>query len=196
MSHDPPLLSSLPHPTTLSATYDRRFACAPFFIPPTTITSTPCTAPLRLRGGGGGGKARRNKSQPSNGSRRLEVPSTSRVKTRSSRASPLTDLDKLKIEEQAVRTEVTRLSLSLRDVDGDGNCLFRALSDQLNGDQKSHRELRKLTCDYLEAHERDLGYWAMLSSFHEGENYARYVERLRMSGELLSANTSGHKLIM
>lgn len=175
MRDQSPFTPLSPDPTPGPSSRDRRYACAPFFLP---LFTSPSTAPLRLRGGARG----KGKSQPPGSSRRLEVPTASRVKTRSSRATPFTDLDKLKLEEQAVKSEVARLNLALRDVEGDGNCLFRALSDQIYGDQKRHPEMRKFTCDYLEAHEADLGYWASYCSFMDGEDYAGYVKRMRKSG--------------
>jgi hypothetical protein len=78
---------------------------------------------------------------------------------------------------------MSRLGLSLRDVEGDGNCLFRALSDQLYGEQNRHPEIRKLTCDYLETHKQDMEFWVLYSSCLEGEDYAAYVTRMRKSGE-------------
>lgn len=95
----PPIMGQLPSPSPhhSTSTSDRQFACTPFFIPPATITSK---VPLRLRGGAGG----RPRRQAASSSRRLEVPVVSRLKTRSYRASPLTDLDKLKIEETAVKS--------------------------------------------------------------------------------------------
>lgn len=36
---------------------------------------------------------------------------------------------------------------------GDGNCLFRALSDQLYGSDVFHVKLRKDVCDWIERHE-------------------------------------------
>jgi len=77
-----------------------------------------------------------------------------------------------------VKTEITRLGLGLRDVQGDGNCLFRALADQLWGVQKRHVEVRKLVCDYLETH-RD-GMEVFVGAFmKDGEGYEGYVERMR-----------------
>jgi hypothetical protein len=46
--------------------------------------------------------------------------------------------------------------------------------------------MRKFTCDYLEAHEADLGYWASYCSFMDGEDYAGYVKRMRKSGMSIS----------
>lgn len=31
----------------------------------------------------------------------------------------------------------------IKDVEGDGNCMFRAISDQLYGNEIYHKELRK-----------------------------------------------------
>ncbi|RSH92953.1 hypothetical protein EHS25_008401 [Saitozyma podzolica] len=138
---------------------------------PTNVTSPP----NRLRGGG------KPRHQP-----RRNHPIATRRSTRSSRASPLTDLDKLKLEDAAVKREMSRLGLSLRDVEGDGNCLFRALSDQLYGEQNRHPEIRKLTCDYLETHKQDMEFWVLYSSCLEGEDYAAYVTRMRKSGQYAS----------
>ena len=33
--------------------------------------------------------------------------------------------------------------------DGDGNCLFRSVSDQLYGDEQYHSQIRKLCMDYI-----------------------------------------------
>jgi hypothetical protein len=42
------------------------------------------------------------------------------------------------------------------DMDADGNCLFRALSDQLYRDfGNNHDDIRSDICDYLEAFESD-----------------------------------------
>ena len=44
---------------------------------------------------------------------------------------------------------------SLKLASLDGNCLFRALSDQLYGSQSKHAELRREICDFIEAHKDD-----------------------------------------
>ncbi|KAL1701762.1 hypothetical protein EV121DRAFT_262734 [Schizophyllum commune] len=53
------------------------------------------------------------------------------------------------------------LGLYAADTLGDGNCLFRALSDQLYGSPSRHALLRARVCDWIEAH---------------GERYAPFVE--------------------
>lgn len=154
--------------------------------PPSTYDHS--APPLSLRGGG---KTRRandkySKARDSNGTKSSGQPTKSagRRSTRSSRTSPiLVDLERLAKEDAAVKAEIARLGLALRDVEGDGNCLFRALSDQMYGDQKRHPELRKLTCDYLEANKSDFEMWVKWGVAHEGESYEAYVTRMRKSGK-------------
>ncbi|ORX37428.1 hypothetical protein BD324DRAFT_651022 [Kockovaella imperatae] len=93
-------------------------------------------------------------------------------------SSPMTDLEAIALEDAAVKGEISRLGLGLRDVQGDGNCLFRALADQLWGVARRHGEVRKLVCDYLETNKDGMEafVWPFLK---EGEDYQGYVERMR-----------------
>jgi hypothetical protein len=45
--------------------------------------------------------------------------------------------------------QLSKIGLELRDITGDGNCLFRALSDQLDGNESNHLTYRKQVCDYM-----------------------------------------------
>eukprot|EP00727_Mastigamoeba_balamuthi_P003245 m51a1_g12918 hypothetical protein (201) ;mRNA; f:2085-2913 len=45
--------------------------------------------------------------------------------------------------------------LCIRDVAGDGNCLFRSLADQLHGDAGRHAEVRAAVVDHIEGHRGD-----------------------------------------
>lgn len=45
--------------------------------------------------------------------------------------------------------QLARLGLELRDITGDGNCLFRALSDQLEGTEGNHLLYRRQVCEYM-----------------------------------------------
>ncbi|ORY34274.1 hypothetical protein BCR39DRAFT_517372 [Naematelia encephala] len=119
--------------------------------------------PLRLRGGGRRGKIR--------------VKPGKRPVTRSVAQdfAPEVSLELISAEDAAVKRELARLGVGLRDVEGDGNCLFRALGDQLWGDQKRHPEVRKLVCDFLERRKEDmLPYFASID-----ESYDQYVARMR-----------------
>ncbi|WWC66392.1 uncharacterized protein I206_100294 [Kwoniella pini CBS 10737] len=89
-----------------------------------------------------------------------------------------TSLEEIAIEEAAVKAEINRLGLMLRDVKGDGNCLFRVLSDQGFGGEKKHNEIRRLVCDYLETH-KDVMEGFVVPFMKDGEGYEGYVTRMR-----------------
>ncbi|WWC58619.1 uncharacterized protein I303_101163 [Kwoniella dejecticola CBS 10117] len=89
-----------------------------------------------------------------------------------------TSLEEIAIEEAAVKAEIARLGLALRDVKGDGNCLFRVLSDQGFGGEKRHNEIRRLVCDYLETH-KDVMEGFVVPFMKDGEGYEGYVTRMR-----------------
>ena len=161
------------------------------YFPPVS-TSIPC----RLRGGG-------KKARPSRASRparpngedtpeRKRPPDNTASRKRLTRArarrnsspSIATNLESIASEDAAIKQEIARLSLGLRDVQGDGNCLFRALADQLWGNQKRHVEVRKLVCDYLDVHRDSME--AFVRPFlreDEGETYENYVEKMRQPSE-------------
>nr|XP_055187677.1 OTU domain-containing protein 3 isoform X3 [Nyctereutes procyonoides] len=54
-------------------------------------------------------------------------------------------------EEECVSfaNQLQALGLKLREVPGDGNCLFRALGDQLEGHSRNHLKHRQETVDYM-----------------------------------------------
>lgn len=80
-----------------------------------------------------------------------------------------------------MRSEVKRLGLSLRDVIADGNCLFRALADQVWGEQTRHAEVRQIICDELAQNEGELRDF-VAGFLIEGEEYSAYVDRMRGLG--------------
>ncbi|XP_072552487.1 OTU domain-containing protein 3 [Salminus brasiliensis] len=51
--------------------------------------------------------------------------------------------------------QLKALGLKLREVPGDGNCLFRALADQLEGHSRGHLNLRQETVQYMLSHRQD-----------------------------------------
>ncbi|BGO95377.1 hypothetical protein NBRC10512_001843 [Rhodotorula toruloides] len=56
------------------------------------------------------------------------------------------------LEEQVLRNQLREAGLYAANVLGDGNCLFRALSDQLYGSPSMHLAIRQEVCDYLSSH--------------------------------------------
>lgn len=55
----------------------------------------------------------------------------------------------------ALREQLRALGLVMKPVQGDGNCLFRALADQLDGDERHHATHRAQICAYMRQHEAD-----------------------------------------
>lgn len=51
--------------------------------------------------------------------------------------------------------QLQALGLKIKDILGDGNCLFRALGDQLEGDHTSHGRHRRETVRYMKEHRDD-----------------------------------------
>ncbi|KAI9507881.1 hypothetical protein F5148DRAFT_1284653 [Russula earlei] len=69
--------------------------------------------------------------------------------TRSSKGKLLSDPD---TNTQQLTEQLRQLGLYAADTVGDGNCLFRALSDQLFGTESRHLQLRKDICDWIQSH--------------------------------------------
>ncbi|XP_053280512.1 OTU domain-containing protein 3 [Pleuronectes platessa] len=51
--------------------------------------------------------------------------------------------------------QLQALGLKLREVPGDGNCLFRSLGDQLEGHSRGHLRLRQETVQYMTTYRQD-----------------------------------------
>lgn len=70
--------------------------------------------------------------------------------------------------------------LVIKRIDGDGNCLFRSLSDQLTGKSDDHVKIRNDICDYIELHE---DHYSVFVDEDEDECFEAYVDRMRTFGE-------------
>lgn len=67
--------------------------------------------------------------------------------------------------------------LYVRDVAGDGNCLFRALSDQLHDSAAQHAQTRADVVAFIDAHRADFEPFV-----EDDEPFDRYVARMRRAG--------------
>ncbi|KAF7724691.1 hypothetical protein EC973_000799 [Apophysomyces ossiformis] len=56
-------------------------------------------------------------------------------------------------------SQLRSLNLCTKDMAGDGNCLFRALSDQFHGSDSRHKMIRQEICTYLRANEETYKYF-------------------------------------
>jgi len=63
-------------------------------------------------------------------------------------------------------------SFEIVEVEPDGACLFRSVSDQLYGDQEMHEVVRKSCCDYMEMNQDYFQHFIT-------ENFEHYIRRKR-----------------
>ncbi|KAI9093732.1 hypothetical protein DFS34DRAFT_256374 [Phlyctochytrium arcticum] len=75
--------------------------------------------------------------------------------------------------------QLAQCNLQIKDMTGDGNCLFRALSDQYSGSPQSHQTVRNTVCDTLLRYQDD---FAAFVSRDEAGSFEQYVERMRRDG--------------
>lgn len=61
----------------------------------------------------------------------------------------------------------------LQKIASDGNCLFRAISHQIRGNETAHRQLRADACSYIREHPDQFKDF-----FEEGETIENYVYRM------------------
>ncbi|KXZ46175.1 hypothetical protein GPECTOR_46g244 [Gonium pectorale] len=76
-----------------------------------------------------------------------------------------------------LEAELASLGLRIKEIVGDGNCFFRALSDQLQGDEKSHGQLRARVVGYIGEHQDDFAPF-----IEDDESFGSYVARMRKDG--------------
>lgn len=65
----------------------------------------------------------------------------------------------------------------MRDVDGDGNCLFRSIADHVDGDESMHRQYRDMAVEYITKHK---DYFGMF--LPEDENIDEYIKDMSDNG--------------
>ena len=90
-------------------------------------------------------------------------------------ASSAGALKPTKLEREGIKKfpELAGNGLYPRYVEADGNCMFRALADQLNGSDAEHRRIRAEVCDYISAHRTRFEGFVMDMDFDD------YVARMR-----------------
>uniref|UniRef100_A0A7S2K5T8 ubiquitinyl hydrolase 1 n=1 Tax=Leptocylindrus danicus TaxID=163516 RepID=A0A7S2K5T8_9STRA len=76
----------------------------------------------------------------------------------------------------AFETSLKRRNLELQLVEGDGNCLFRAVSLQVYGDTNMHNEVRRRCMDFMQ------GESEHFAKFIPDENFEHYIHRKRRDG--------------
>ncbi|KAI8081785.1 uncharacterized protein BX664DRAFT_201146 [Halteromyces radiatus] len=97
-----------------------------------------------------------------------------RKERRTKKNQILLDVDS---EGQDLETQLKRLGLTTKCITGDGNCLFRALSDQYYGYDKHHRSIRQEVCQYLQQHKETYQYFV-----EDDIPFDRYIANLQQDG--------------
>ncbi|CAF1300266.1 unnamed protein product [Didymodactylos carnosus] len=74
------------------------------------------------------------------------------------------------------RDQLRTIGLELRDVVGDGNCLFRSFADQMDGDAGRHAMYREQVCDYILKNRQDF------EPFIVDQPFDTYIKSLAKDG--------------
>ncbi|OWF40310.1 OTU domain-containing protein 3-like [Mizuhopecten yessoensis] len=75
------------------------------------------------------------------------------------------------------KMQLSKIGLQLRDIPGDGNCLFRALGDQLEGHGRNHFKYRYDVVNFMSEHREDF------EPFVEDDvPFDRHIQNLRKIG--------------
>jgi OTU domain-containing protein 3 len=77
-------------------------------------------------------------------------------------------------EERRFSQALQDINFRINIVEGDGNCLFRAISDQLFGDTERHMEVRQQVMNYIVANEEHFKLF-----IEDDESFEDYVSRMR-----------------
>ena len=85
------------------------------------------------------------KNQEDRQARHVERMSNRKKKKQRKKQDEMKYLDDMK----RFREELIQYGLTIIEVGGDGNCLFRSISDQLDGTQMNHKQYRKDAIDYM-----------------------------------------------
>ncbi|UZJ53040.1 hypothetical protein CBS101457_002360 [Exobasidium rhododendri] len=131
----------------------------------------------RARKPGGSGGSGTSIAKASSGRRGATSGNGGERVTRSSRAKLTNGLDDPAQVEKELNTQLRSMGLYAANTMGDGNCLFRALSDQLYGYPHQHGILREQVCDYLA--ERPDKFEAFIDIERP---FIEYVRTMRQSG--------------
>ena len=81
--------------------------------------------------------------------------------------------------------------LEIIEMNSDGNCLFRALSDQLFGDHgNNHWDVRSDVCDFIKSHEGDFKVFLVFEDEddedqeeEDARDFEHYIQNMRQDGE-------------
>lgn len=72
--------------------------------------------------------------------------------------------------------DMNSIGLRIKEVNGDGNCLFRSISDQFEGNENNHFHYRNLTCDYIQSNREFIQFF-----IEDDITIDDYISRMRQN---------------
>jgi OTU domain-containing protein 3 len=114
-----------------------------------------------------------------------------RKKKSNNRSVKINKDDESNDEDVQLKRHLAELGLEWVEMNADGNCLFRSLSDQLCGDFGSkHTIIRKHICDYMEKNKEDFEVFLVYEDEDDHEqqeedarDFEHYIEQMREDGD-------------
>jgi len=89
------------------------------------------------------------------------------------------DLGETKNEiDEKIKNELESLGYYVVEVKGDGNCLFRSVSEQIEGDENNYKQYRERCVDYIIQNKDDF-----VPFLDEDEPFDNYIEKISRDGE-------------
>lgn len=76
-----------------------------------------------------------------------------------------------------MKQQLSNFGLDFKEITGDGNCLFRAISDQVCGTEDLHEEYRQLSISFMCSNPDDFAPF-----IEDDESFSSYTTRLRRPG--------------
>ena len=81
------------------------------------------------------------------------------------------------IDEEFIK-DLEKLGYFIREVGGDGNCLFRSVSDQIDNNQNNYKLYREMCINYMKENKDEF-----IPFIEDDEPYDKYISRMEEDGE-------------
>jgi OTU domain-containing protein 3 len=76
------------------------------------------------------------------------------------------------------KKELKSLGYYIKEVEGDGNCLFRSVCEQLEGNEDNHKKYREICIEYMKSHKEDFEPF-----IEDDQTFDDYVEEMSKDKE-------------
>ena len=85
---------------------------------------------------------------------------------------------KIDEEDEKFKKHLETLGYFIREVGGDGNCLFRSVSEQIEGNENNYNEYREKCINYMKENKDDFAPF-----IEDDEPLDKYIEKMSQNGE-------------